>query len=212
MIGAALSATPARDQLCTSAFPHCTIKGGDMASHAPTDTNSPAYSGPGRIEFVILISAVMMITAFAIDSMLTALPAIGDSLHIAHENDRQYVISSFLGGFAAAQLFIGTITDRYGRRKLMLYALVGFAITSLGATLAQSFDQLLAARVLQGMMAATAQVVVRSVVRDRFSGREMAQVMSLASMIFMAAPILAPAMGQLVLNSARGAGYLPRSL
>jgi MFS transporter, DHA1 family, multidrug resistance protein len=171
-----------------------------MASPSPTDTNSPAYSGPGRIEFVILISAVMMITAFAIDSMLTALPAIGDSLHITQENDRQYVISSFLGGFSAAQLFIGTITDRYGRRKLMLYALVGFAITSLGATLAQSFDQLLVARVLQGMMGATAQVVVRSVVRDRFSGREMAQVMSLASMIFMAAPILAPAMGQLVLN------------
>lgn len=171
-----------------------------MASSTSSVSNHSAYEGPGRTEFVILISAVMMITAFAIDSMLTALPAIGDSLHIAHENDRQYVISSFLGGFAAAQLFVGTITDRYGRCKLMLYALVGFAITSLAATLAESFDQLILARIVQGMMGATAQVVVRSVVRDRFAGREMAQVMSLASMIFMAAPILAPAMGQIVLS------------
>jgi MFS transporter, DHA1 family, multidrug resistance protein len=59
---------------------------------------------------------------------------------------------------------------------------------------------LLIARIVQGMMAATAQVVVRSIVRDRFAGREMAQIMSLASVIFMAAPILAPAAGQLVLT------------
>jgi MFS transporter, DHA1 family, multidrug resistance protein len=168
-----------------------------MSILMPTPSASP--SGPGRIEFILLISAVLMITAFAIDSMLPALPAIGNALGVSHENDRQYVISAFLGGFSLAQLFIGTVTDRYGRRKLVLYALFGFALTSLAATLAKDFDQLLIARMAQGMMAAAAQVVVRSVVRDRFAGREMAQVMSLASVIFMAAPILAPTMGQLVL-------------
>lgn len=161
---------------------------------------SASSAGPGRIEFVLLISAVMMTVAFAIDSMLPALPAIGNALGIAHENQRQFVMTAFLGGFGISQLLVGTLSDRYGRRRLMLWALFGYGVTSLAATFAFTFDQLLLARFAQGIMAAGGQVVVRSVVRDRFEGRDMAQVMSLASMIFMAAPILAPAMGQLVLE------------
>lgn len=161
---------------------------------------SASSAGPGRIEFVLLISAVMMTVAFAIDSMLPALPAIGNALGIVHENQRQFVMTAFLGGFGISQLLVGTLSDRYGRRRLMLWSLFGYGVTSLAATLAKDFDQLLIARFAQGIMAAGGQVVVRSVVRDRFEGREMAQVMSLASMIFMAAPILAPAMGQLVLE------------
>jgi MFS transporter, DHA1 family, multidrug resistance protein len=159
-----------------------------------------APTGPGRTEFVLLISAVMMITALAIDSMLPALPAIGKALGIQHENDRQFVISSFLAGFGITQLIVGILTDRYGRRKLMLVGLSGYVVTSIIAAFALSFEQFLFARAVQGMMAAIAQVVIRSVVRDRFAGRDMAQVMSLASMIFMAAPILAPALGQIVLT------------
>ncbi len=156
-------------------------------------------AGPGQTEFVLLVSCVMMIVAFAIDSMLPALPAIGNALGVGNENDRQFVISAFLGGFGVAQLFVGTLSDRYGRRGLMLWALFGYGVTSLAASLAPSFTLLLLARAAQGVMAAGAQVIVRSVVRDRFSGRAMAQVMSLASTIFMAAPILAPSMGTLVL-------------
>jgi MFS transporter, DHA1 family, multidrug resistance protein len=163
--------------------------------HSPTE--SP--TGPSRVEFVLLISAVMMIVAFAIDSMLPALPAIGRSLGVANENERQFVVSVFLAGFGLMQLFVGTISDRYGRRKLILWALIAYAITSLAAASAPNFEDLLAARFVQGMSAAGAQVIIRSVVRDRFEGRTMAQIMSLASMIFMAAPILAPTMGQAVL-------------
>ncbi len=162
--------------------------------------SSPPSKMPGRTEFVFLISVVMMITALAIDSMLPALPAIGKALGVAQENDRQFVISAFLGGFGVAQLVTGFLTDRYGRRNLMLAGLLGYAIASIAASFAYTFEQFLIARIIQGMMAAVAQVVVRSVVRDRFAGRDMAQVMSLASVIFMAAPILAPAVGQAVLS------------
>lgn len=155
---------------------------------------------PGRMEFVVLISTVMMLVAFGIDSMLPALPEIGHALGVENENDRPFVISAFLGGFSVSLLFVGTLSDRYGRRGLLLFSLVGFLLASLACTLAQTFPQLLAARLVQGMMAAGGQVIIRSVVRDRFEGRDMAQVMSLAAMIFMAAPILAPAMGQLVLE------------
>lgn len=152
------------------------------------------------MEFIVLISVVMMLVAFGIDAMLPALPDIGRSLGVAEENDRPFVISAFLAGFSVSLLFVGTLSDRYGRRLLLLLSLFGFLLASLACTLAQTFPQLLVARLVQGMMAAGGQVVIRSVVRDRFEGRDMAQVMSLASMIFMAAPILAPAMGQLVLE------------
>lgn len=157
-------------------------------------------AAPGRVEFVVLVSAVMMLVAFGIDSMLPALPDIGQTLGVTNENDRPFVISAFLGGFSVSLLFAGTLSDRYGRRRLLLFSLFGFLIASLVCAFAQSFPQLLLARMAQGTMAAGGQVIIRSVVRDRFEGRDMAQVMSLAAMIFMAAPILAPAMGQLVLN------------
>ena len=163
---------------------------------------SPSFdrpTGAGRIEFVILISTIMMIVAFAIDSMLPALPAIGGALGIADEKQWPLVISAFLAGFGLAQIFVGMLSDRYGRRGLILWSLFGFGLASLAASLAPSFEHLLIARAAQGVFCAGARVIVTSIVRDRFEGREMAQVMSLASMIFMAAPILAPAMGQLVL-------------
>lgn len=156
-------------------------------------------SGPGRTEFIILISGIMMIVAFAIDSMLPALPAIGHGLGVGDATRWPLVISSFLLGFAVGQLFVGTLSDAYGRRGLMLWSIFGFAVTSLAAALAPTFDHLLVARVVQGIFAAGARVIVTSTVRDRFEGRDMAQVMSLSSMIFMAAPILAPAMGQTIL-------------
>ncbi len=156
-------------------------------------------AAPGRTEFIVLISCAMMLVAFAIDSMLPALPAIGDSLGVSIENERQFVITAFMIGFGVGQLFIGFISDRYGRRGLMLWSLFGYAVTGLAAALAPSFEMLLAARAAQGIAAAGARVLVTSVVRDRFEGRTMAQVMSLASVIFMAAPILAPLMGQAVL-------------
>ncbi|MFN5758894.1 MAG: multidrug effflux MFS transporter [Sphingomonadaceae bacterium] len=159
----------------------------------------PVPKGPGRVEFITLISAIMMIVAFSIDSMLPALPAISQSLGVGDEAQRPLVISAFLLGFAVGQLFVGTLSDRYGRRGLMLWSLFGFAIASFAAALAPSFDHLLLARAVQGVFAAGARVIVTSTVRDRFAGRDMAQVMSLAGMIFMAAPILAPTMGQTIL-------------
>ncbi len=156
-------------------------------------------TGPGRIEFVTLISAIMVLVAFAIDSMLPALPQIGQALGVQAANDRPLVITAFLGGFSVALLFVGTISDRYGRRGLMIGSLTGYVIASVAASQAESFSGLLIARAVQGMAAAGGQVLVRSVVRDRFEGRDMAQVMSLSSMLFMAGPTLAPSMGQAVI-------------
>ena len=154
---------------------------------------------PGRIEFVVLVATINMIAAFAIDSMLPALPAIGASLGVTEDTRWGLVITSFTLGFGIAQLFIGPFADRYGRRGLLLAALVGYALTALLAAVASSFALLLAARMAQGIATAGARVLATSIIRDRFEGRDMAQVMSLSSAIFMAAPIIAPFMGQAVL-------------
>lgn len=155
---------------------------------------------PGQREFVLLISAIMTLVAFAIDSMLPALPAIATSFAMYDVASQPLVISAFLTGFGIALLFVGTISDRFGRRRLMLASLVGYVLSSLAAATAPSFEFLLLARVAQGMAAAGGQVLVRAVVRDLYEGREMAQIMSLANMLFMVGPIIAPAMGQAVLE------------
>lgn len=154
---------------------------------------------PSFREFVALIAAVMALVALAIDSMLPALPAIGNSLGVDQENHRQYVIAFFMIGFGVAQLVVGTLSDRFGRRPVLLVSLGCYTLFSIVAAFAPSFELLLAARVAQGASAAGGRVLVVSIVRDRYAGRQMARVMSLAFIVFMAAPVLAPAVGQAVL-------------
>lgn len=150
-------------------------------------------------EFVALAAALMALTALGIDSMLPALPAIGETFGIARDNDRQYVVIAFLVGFAVAQLAHGPLADRFGRRPVLGWALAVAVVTNLAAAIAPSFELLLAARFASGMAVAGARVVTVALVRDCFSGRAMARVMSLVFVVFMAAPVLAPAFGQIVL-------------
>ncbi len=156
---------------------------------------------PGRVEFIAIIASITMLIAFAIDSMLPALPQIGRSLGVVTETRWSLVITMFTIGFGIAQLFIGTLSDRFGRRVMMLGSLVVYAGTSLLAAASSSFTLLLIARATQGIGAAGGRVLVQSVVRDRFEGREMAQVMSLAAALFMAAPVVAPFLGTAILEA-----------
>jgi DHA1 family bicyclomycin/chloramphenicol resistance-like MFS transporter len=158
-----------------------------------------AGPAPGRREFVLLIAALMASNALGIDSMLPALPAIGEALNVGDENRRQLVITFYMLGFGVAQLAYGPLSDRFGRRRLLIGCMLGYAGFALLSGLAGSFALLLAARTLHGVAAAGTRVLVVAVVRDRFQGSAMAQVMSTAMIIFMIAPILAPGLGQLLL-------------
>jgi MFS transporter, DHA1 family, multidrug resistance protein len=156
-------------------------------------------SGPGKREFIALIAALMASNALAIDSMLPALPAIGDALGVDEDNRRQLIITSYLLGFGVAQLFWGPLSDRFGRKWLIAGGMLLYSLFAIAAGLASSFTLLLAARMLQGVAAAATRVLVVAVVRDRYQGSGMAQVMSLAMIVFMIVPVLAPAFGQGVL-------------
>ena len=157
------------------------------------------HAGIGFREFVGMIAAMMAMMALGIDTMLPALPAIGHSLGVADESERQWIINSFVLGFGIATIFYGPISDRFGRKPLMLGGMVGYAICCVLITVAPSFGLLLTLRVLQGAAIASTRVVATSMVRDCYGGRQMARVMSLAMMIFLAVPVLAPSIGQVIM-------------
>lgn len=141
----------------------------------------------------------MGLNALAIDVMLPALPYMGEALGISHENERQFVVGIYMLGFGLAQLVFGPLTDRFGRRAPLLAGLAVYLVCAFAATFAPSFAALLVLRFIQGLGAAGTRVIAVAVVRDRFSGREMAEVMSLTFMVFMAIPIIAPGVGQVLL-------------
>ena len=150
-------------------------------------------------EFVALMAALMASNALAIDAMLPALPAIGEALGVAEDNRRQLVITFYLLGFGAAQMLYGPLSDRFGRKRLLVGSLVLYGVFATLSGIAASFTLLLAARTMQGVTAAATRVLVVAIVRDRFKGSAMAQVMSLVMIVFMIVPVLAPAFGQGVL-------------
>ncbi|MNU93389.1 multidrug effflux MFS transporter [uncultured Brevundimonas sp.] len=164
----------------------------------PTAT-ATTPKGPGFAEFVCLIAVMMAMNALAIDAMLPALPHIGEDMGVVNENTRQWVITAYLLGFGGAQLFYGPLADRFGRRPILFIGIglyVGFSIL---AAFAHSFEWLILSRIGMGLGSAATRVLAVSIVRDRYSGRTMARVMSLSFLVFLGVPILAPTVGQLIM-------------
>ena len=162
----------------------------------------PAAKGPGFPEFVCLIAMLMALNALAIDAMLPALPDIGTALGVVSDNSRQWVITAYLLGFGSAQIVYGPLADRYGRKPVLIGGLLIYVVFAVACAFAPTFEMLIAARVATGVGAAATRVLAVSIVRDRYSGRTMARVMSLSFLVFLGVPILAPTVGQLILNVA----------
>ena len=173
-----------------------------MTNSADHDTPANAanrQAGIGPTEFIAILASMMALNAVAVDIMLPALPNMGHALGIADENSRQYVLTSYFLGFGLAQIVFGPLSDRYGR---MIPLQVGMAIYVIGAiagALSPDYSWLLAARFVQGIGAASTRVLSLAIVRDVYGGRKMAEVTSLIMMVFMAAPVIAPAAGQVII-------------
>lgn len=150
-------------------------------------------------EFVAFIAALMAANALAIDAMLPALAEIGRDLGLSSDNQRQWIITAYLLGFGCAQIFYGPIADRFGRKPVLIFGLSLYFVFGALAGLANTFETMMVARVAQGVGAAATRVLAVSIVRDCYSGRQMARVMSMAMIIFMLVPILAPSFGQAIM-------------
>jgi DHA1 family bicyclomycin/chloramphenicol resistance-like MFS transporter len=153
----------------------------------------------GFPEFVVVIASIMALNPLAMDMMLPALPDVASAFHITAVNKPQEVLSAFLVGFGVGQFIMGPLSDRFGRRPVLIDGMALYCIASLLAIMASSFETLLLARVLQGIGTSATRVIATSIVRDCYVGRRMASVMSLAMMIFIAVPVIAPSLGQAVM-------------
>jgi MFS transporter, DHA1 family, multidrug resistance protein len=160
----------------------------------------------GFPEFVIVIASIMALNPLAMDMMLPALPDIASAFKLASANRPQMVLSIFLVGFGVGQFVMGPLSDRYGRRPVLIGGMLVYCAASLLAIAAPSFETLLLARALQGVATSATRVIATSIVRDCYAGRRMASVMSLTMMIFIAVPVVSPAFGQAVLMLAQWRG------
>jgi DHA1 family bicyclomycin/chloramphenicol resistance-like MFS transporter len=147
-------------------------------------------------EFVALTAMMIALVALSIDSVLPALPEIGQDLGVQRANHNQLIISLLFLGLAVGQLLYGPVSDSTGR-KPAIYA--GFGLLIIGCLLslsATSFPMILVGRFLQGVGVAGPRVVTVALVRDQYKGRAMAQVMSFVMAVFVLVPIIAPTFGQ----------------
>lgn len=168
-----------------------------MATQTPSQI-ARKTSTIGFREFVVLAAAMMSIQAIAIDAMLPALPTIAKALQLANQNHSQWIVTAYVIGMGVGQLFWGLVSDRYGRRPVLLVGVALYALAAFLSGLTDSFQALLVWRLVHGMAAASA-VVTRSVIRDLYSGRHMARIMSLTFVVFLMVPVVAPSLGQLIL-------------
>lgn len=143
---------------------------------------------------VVLIAALAMIGPFAIDTFFPAFPSIAAEF-AASPAAMQQTLSSYLIAYGLMALVHGALSDALGRRPVILVALAVFTLASVGCALAQSMEQLLALRFVQGLSAGAGVIVGRAIVRDRFEGARAQRVMSTSSMLFGIAPAVAPVIG-----------------
>ena len=159
----------------------------------------PLMSAPSIRSLAILLAMLTAVAPFAVDMYLPAMQAMAQDL----STPIHYVeisVSTFLFGFALGQLFGGPASDRFGRKPIIALGLSLFSIASLMLTQTESINQLLILRALQAVGGGMATVNSAAMIRDLFSGDEMAKVLSMVAMVMMSAPLIAPMLGALVVE------------
>ena len=159
----------------------------------------PKAAVPSRNELVLLLAGLMALNALAIDIVLPAFGMLDEAFGLAHENQRQQIVIVYVLGLGLSQLFWGPLLDRFGRKPVLGLALVAYVIAGVLCVLAPSFSTLLMARFAQGAAAGATRIASSTIVRDLYSGRQMAQLMSIVMLVFMMVPALAPEIGRWML-------------
>ena len=154
--------------------------------------------GPQSRWFIVLLGALMMVNSLSIDMILPALPALGESLH-ARPDEVQLALSLYVIGYAVGQLVVGPLSDRFGRRPVLLVGLSLYTLATLACAASPRIDLLVTARLVQGITACGGPVVVRAIVRDHMGGDRAAAMLSSLTTVFAAAPLFAPFLGGLLL-------------
>lgn len=160
----------------------------------PTPPATPAPTTPGRARIALLLGALIALGPLTIDMYLPALPGIATELQTS-SSTIQLTLTGTLIGLAFGQLFIGPLADAVGRRKPLLAGTALHVVSSLLIVVAPNVEVLGVLRVLQGVGSAAGAVVAMAVVRDLFTGRAAATLLSRLMLVMGAAPVLAPTLG-----------------
>ncbi len=137
--------------------------------------------------------------ALSLDMYLPAFPTIAGDLGVG-EADVQITMSTFLAGFAIGQAIYGPLSDRFGRRPVILIGLILYGLVSALCALSGQITDLVLLRALQGLAGASGSVLGRAVIRDVYEGPRLAKAMSLLMLVLTAGPMIAPLLGSVVLD------------
>ena len=154
---------------------------------------------PGTFPLTLLLALLTGMGPLSVDMYLASLPDMGRLLG-APMSQVQLTISFYLFGFAVAQVFYGPLSDRHGRKPVLLAALAVYLLATLACVLTTSIEALIAARFAQAVGASGAIVLARAVVRDMYDGPRLGREMSRLSAIMALAPLCAPLIGGVLLT------------
>ncbi|MDE2648641.1 MAG: multidrug effflux MFS transporter [Paracoccaceae bacterium] len=152
-------------------------------------------------EFIIIIAINFSAIAFSIDAILPALPEISAVMSPTSPNKTQLVISSFVIGMGIATLFTGPLSDSFGRKKIIFFGGVIYITGALIASYSKTLEIMLLGRFIQGIGVAGPRIVALAIVRDLYEGRRMAQIVSIAMIVFTLVPAVAPMVGALIVSN-----------
>src|SRR5712664_4204984 len=154
---------------------------------------------PTSMAFTLLLGFLVALPSFGIDMSLPALTSMGAALGVAPER-AGLMMSLFMLGFAIAPLFYGPVSDRYGRKPVVVFACTLFAIAGIGCALARSLPTLLVWRVVQGAGAGASMTIALAIVRDLFEGQAARTRLSYVAIATMIVPMIAPSAGAALLT------------
>ncbi|MDH1902710.1 multidrug effflux MFS transporter [Comamonas aquatica] len=149
---------------------------------------------PRNLSLTFVLALCTMMGALGIDTYLPSFHAIAQEFAVGPAVVQQ-TLSVYVLAMAITMLFYGTLSDTFGRRRVLVFASLGFAITSTVAALVQSIEALIAVRCAQGAMAGAGMVIARAIVQDRFHGADAQRMMSMVMFCFGLAPAIAPVFG-----------------
>jgi DHA1 family bicyclomycin/chloramphenicol resistance-like MFS transporter len=143
---------------------------------------------------IFILAALSMLGALSIDAYLPAMLTIA-KVFAATPAATQQTLTAYLIAFAIMTLFYGTLSDSFGRRRVLLISMLLYVLSSIGAGFSTSLGMLIVFRFLQGATAGAGGVIGRAMVGDLFSGADAQRVMSYISVVFGLAPAIAPILG-----------------
>lgn len=151
------------------------------------------------LKMMLLLGAMAALGPLAIDMYLPALPLIEQGL-LTTEGAVQQSLMAFFLGLAFGQLFMGPLSDKFGRRKIILLGVGIHACAAFGCAFVSHIETLVALRALQGLGSAVGMSVGFAVVRDLYTGVQAAKLMAMIALVVSLAPVIAPAVGGLIVS------------